>query len=181
MSQMSNLPGPGWYTDPRAFYRASAAARAARRRKIALVVFMVGVVSALAGAGLFVYGVSLPLIPEKSATARVVGEGLCSQAACGYTVVFTDASGARVTANVGATPDSLQVGSTTTIYYEVANPSYASVTSEDFGNGSNLAGLGAVGCLIGIPITVVGLVGLVEGWFTRRRRAVSQQRFGLRP
>jgi hypothetical protein len=151
--------------------------RLARRRKRAVIVLIIGAVWSLVCIGVIVYGIRSPAIAEKSATAEVVGAGnLCSHTDCPYTVVFTDSSGARVTASLSA-PESmnLKVGSTTTIYYEAANPKYTRVGSESFGNdnGSHLIGLGLVYGIFGIALTVVAAVDLAGALRATRRQAMS--------
>jgi hypothetical protein len=151
--------------------------RLARRRKRAVIVLIIGAVWSLVCVGLIVYGIRSPVIAEKTATAQVIGAGdVCSHTDCSYTVAFTDASGAPVTASLSApTSMNLSVGSTTTIYYEVANPKYTRVGTESFGNdnGSHLIGLGLVYGIFGIAITVVAAVDLAGALRATRRQAAS--------
>ncbi len=151
--------------------------RLARRRKRAVIVLIIGAVWTLTCLGLIVYGIRSPAIAEKSATALVVGAGdLCSHTDCSYTVDFIDASGANVKTDLSApTSMNLGVGSTTTIYYEVANPRYTRVGTESFGNdnGSHLIGLGLVYGIFGIALTVVAAVDLAGALRATRRQAVS--------
>jgi len=151
--------------------------RLARRRKRAVIVLIIGAAWTLVCAGLIVYGIRSPVIAEKSATALVVGAGdVCSHTDCSYTVAFTDASGARVTASLSApTSMNLGVGSTTTIYYEVTNPKYTRVGTESFGNdnGSHLIGLGLVYGIFGIVITVLALIDLAGALRAARRQPVN--------
>jgi hypothetical protein len=149
--------------------------RLARRRKRALIALIVGVVWCLACVGLIVYGARSPVIAEKSADALVVGAGsACSHSDCPYTVVFTDAAGATVKTSLTAPAYmNLGVGSTTTIYYEAANPSYTRVGTESFGNdnGSHLIGIGLVYGIFGIVIVVLGLADLLGARRAARRQA----------
>jgi hypothetical protein len=151
--------------------------RLARRRKRAVIVLIIGAVWSLVCVGLIVYGARSPVIAEKPATALVVGAGdICSHTDCPYTVVFTDSSGARVTASLSApTSMNLHVGSTTAIYYEAANPTYTRVGTESFGNdnGSHLIGLGLVYGIFGIALTAVAAVDLAGALRAARRQAVS--------
>jgi hypothetical protein len=145
--------------------------------KLLLIGVIIGPLLILAGVGLFAYGDHFPLIAEKSATARVVGApDLCIQTDCSYTVVFTDASGVRVTASLSAPENmNLQVGSTTTIDYEVANPTYVSVPSQTFANdtGDHLIGTGVICFGLGFIVTVIAVVLLFQARSDARRRAVS--------
>jgi hypothetical protein len=193
---MSNLPGPNWYADPHgpALLRwwdgtrwtdntrprpstGAPLSRPGGRPKLPLIGVIIGPVLILVGIALFTYGDHFPVIAEKSVSARVVGApDLCLKTDCSYTVVFTDASGARVTASLSAPQYmNLHVGSTTTINYEVASPRYVSVPSQTFTNdtGDHLMGIGVISGLLGLLVTVMSLVFLFQARFDAPRRAVT--------
>lgn len=147
------------------------------RAKFPLIGVIIGPVLILVGVGLNVYGAHFPVIAEKSATARVVSApDLCLQTDCSYTVIFTDAKGVRVTASLSAPEDmNLQVGSATTIDYEVANPKEVSVPSQAFANdtGDHVIATGLMCFCLGFIITAIALALLFQARSEARRRPVS--------
>jgi len=149
-----------------------------RRSKLPLVGIIIGPVLVLVAVGLIALGSHIPVIAEKSATARVVdAPALCLESDCSYTVVFTDASGVRVTASLSA-PSSMNlgVGSTTTINYEVAKPTEVSVPSQSFANdtGNHVIATGMICLVAGLAVTAVCVALMFQARSEARRRVATR-------